>query len=565
MKIGEKIAELRREKGVTQAELADQLHFTRQAVSNWERGVTEPDAHTLPVLAAYFGITTDELLGAAPVRNAPPAPEKTAPLKKHRVEVRETARAAKALHSLLWTYAGLTAVQFLLSFSRNIFVALIGEATSVLAASANLAVFILFLCAKQPSERRRVRAAFYICWATCEVCSFVYLFTEGTAALIFGIAFLLLTPAECVLLPLAFQTEDKAALRRYFIVLCIYIALALPAALTALLSPEFAYYLTMLADVANIASLFLLDRALCDRTVESYYYTAQTSVFSEGRAAAPQRQVSDEQLALAQAMREQIAASNAAHSREVREQAAAPAKPSPAAPSTHAAPAAKSALHEITADVPAYPRALLPAAFFIGIGLFLLFILFAPPGSSVAIFVMLVLLFSVVPAVFGVLFFLVKAGRKKVPHALARAVDGADAVFRRHVHPEISDGQRTFASGDKHYTARRMLCSLCGTAVRPAARRKPQPRRTQIYANCTFCRRGGTDRPLPLAATARLVSRRRRNCGICLQLRLYATAPLAAPHKSRPHGAHNRTVRRGELLQCRNGISKTIKLPFYRQ
>lgn len=429
MKIGEKIAELRREKGVTQAELADQLHFTRQAVSNWERGVTEPDAHTLPVLAAYFGITTDELLGAAPVRNAPPAPEKTAPLKKHRVEVRETARAAKALHSLLWTYAGLTAVQFLLSFSRNIFVALIGEATSVLATSANLAVFILFLCAKQPSERRRVRAAFYICWATCEVCSFVYLFTEGTAALIFGIAFLLLTPAECVLLPLAFQTEDKAALRRYFIVLCIYIALALPAALTALLSPEFAYYLTMLADVANIASLFLLDRALCDRTVESYYYTAQTSVFSEGRAAAPQRQVSDEQLALAQAMREQIAASNAAHSREVREQAAAPAKPSPAAPSTHAAPAAKSALHEITADVPAYPRALLPAAFFIGIGLFLLFILFAPPGSSVAIFVMLVLLFSVVPAVFGVLFFLVKAGRKKVPHALAGALWTALMLF----------------------------------------------------------------------------------------------------------------------------------------
>ena len=70
MKIGEKIVFLRRKKGITQAELADQLHFTRQAVSNWERGITEPDAHTLSVIAAYFGISTDELLGISPERQS---------------------------------------------------------------------------------------------------------------------------------------------------------------------------------------------------------------------------------------------------------------------------------------------------------------------------------------------------------------------------------------------------------------------------------------------------------------------------------------------------------------
>ena len=72
MKIGENIAMLRRKKGVTQAQLADELHFTRQAISNWERGQTEPDAQTLPVLAAYFGVSTDELLGACPASHPLP-------------------------------------------------------------------------------------------------------------------------------------------------------------------------------------------------------------------------------------------------------------------------------------------------------------------------------------------------------------------------------------------------------------------------------------------------------------------------------------------------------------
>ena len=65
---------------------------------------------------------------------------------------------------------------------------------------------------------------------------------------------------------------------------------------------------------------------------------------------------------------------------------------------------------------------MLPAAFFIGAGLFLLFFLLAPPGSSVAIFVTIVLLFSGFPAFFGILFFLVKAGTKKTLHALAGAL-----------------------------------------------------------------------------------------------------------------------------------------------
>ena len=40
-KIGSLIAKLRKEKGLTQKELADQLHITDRAVSKWERGVSQ--------------------------------------------------------------------------------------------------------------------------------------------------------------------------------------------------------------------------------------------------------------------------------------------------------------------------------------------------------------------------------------------------------------------------------------------------------------------------------------------------------------------------------------------
>ncbi|MBQ3815583.1 MAG: helix-turn-helix domain-containing protein, partial [Clostridia bacterium] len=61
--IGQKIAELRKEKGLTQAELADLLGVTHQAVSQWERSETFPDILTLPKIAEIFGENLNSLLG----------------------------------------------------------------------------------------------------------------------------------------------------------------------------------------------------------------------------------------------------------------------------------------------------------------------------------------------------------------------------------------------------------------------------------------------------------------------------------------------------------------------
>ena len=59
---GESIARMRKEKGMTQQELADKMGITGNAVSKWERDLSLPDTAALPRLAELFGLTVDELM-----------------------------------------------------------------------------------------------------------------------------------------------------------------------------------------------------------------------------------------------------------------------------------------------------------------------------------------------------------------------------------------------------------------------------------------------------------------------------------------------------------------------
>lgn len=63
MNLGNKIQELRKQKNITQEELAAELGVTAAAVSKWENGYTMPDILMLSALADFFVVTTDELLG----------------------------------------------------------------------------------------------------------------------------------------------------------------------------------------------------------------------------------------------------------------------------------------------------------------------------------------------------------------------------------------------------------------------------------------------------------------------------------------------------------------------
>ena len=57
------ILELRTKKGLSQAELAEKLMVTRQAVSRWENGETIPNTETLKLLSKEFDVSINTLLG----------------------------------------------------------------------------------------------------------------------------------------------------------------------------------------------------------------------------------------------------------------------------------------------------------------------------------------------------------------------------------------------------------------------------------------------------------------------------------------------------------------------
>lgn len=61
MNIGNKIRELRKQRGLTQEQLAESIGISFQAVSKWENNIALPDITLAPALASYFGVSMDEL------------------------------------------------------------------------------------------------------------------------------------------------------------------------------------------------------------------------------------------------------------------------------------------------------------------------------------------------------------------------------------------------------------------------------------------------------------------------------------------------------------------------
>ncbi|MGN0817342.1 MAG: helix-turn-helix domain-containing protein [Candidatus Coproplasma sp.] len=68
--IGEFLADLRREKGYTQKQVADMLGISNRTLSAWEQGRAYPDVLTLPSLAKIYGVTADEILNGERCNNA---------------------------------------------------------------------------------------------------------------------------------------------------------------------------------------------------------------------------------------------------------------------------------------------------------------------------------------------------------------------------------------------------------------------------------------------------------------------------------------------------------------
>lgn len=90
MQFNEKLKKLRREKGVSQDELAKNIYVSRSAVAKWESGPGLPGDESLTMLAQYFNVNETELLTDS-------ATENTAPADKHSKSKRNTAIIALSI------------------------------------------------------------------------------------------------------------------------------------------------------------------------------------------------------------------------------------------------------------------------------------------------------------------------------------------------------------------------------------------------------------------------------------------------------------------------------------
>lgn len=106
IRINEQITLFRKRKGLTQEELARALGVTNQAVSKWESAQCCPDIQLLPDLAQILGVSTDMLLGCAPMS----ADEDIGPILRRKIDALSqdeafdfAFRTAAALHVLIFS------------------------------------------------------------------------------------------------------------------------------------------------------------------------------------------------------------------------------------------------------------------------------------------------------------------------------------------------------------------------------------------------------------------------------------------------------------------------------
>ena len=425
-RLGEKIARLRRARNMTQAELAEKLHFTYQAVSNWERGVSEPNAETLVALAAFFDTTADELLKGENPASADEGEGEAEQCAEEKVKI----SAPQALRIALWIYAGLSAVAAILSLSFSALWQLLSSAFGLLASVALIAVIVLFFYGKQSSGRRAVRFCFFACEGFAAVLYIPFAAAEGAGALACGILAVCFSAAALVLLALCFKAENRAKLKGYFILIAVGFPAAFATGIFSVLYLPIGIVAGIAALIAGAAAMLLLQGALRDRTVRSYFYTEQPTLFADGDAALrEERKLAPEELERTQRERAALAAENAAFASEAA--ARRPAEGAEGREKTACAPEAKGVfsvcaeLRESCGGAPVLPAGAQTA---VHIALFVLpwFMLACTPGTGTpTLFAALTL----PAALAGVLFAFGKEAKHPALAAAFGALWAANALY----------------------------------------------------------------------------------------------------------------------------------------
>ena len=93
MSFGARLAELRKAAGFTQAELAEAIGMSRRMIAYYEVESAHPPTTLLPAIAQALNVSTDELLGTAPVRKA--AKAKDSRLQRRLVQIEKLEAAER--------------------------------------------------------------------------------------------------------------------------------------------------------------------------------------------------------------------------------------------------------------------------------------------------------------------------------------------------------------------------------------------------------------------------------------------------------------------------------------
>lgn len=102
-KLGQFIAEIRKEKNMTQVELASKLHVTDKAVSKWERGLGLPDINSIEPLADALGISVAEVMQAERIQSNHVTPENASEMLTNAFDmVKQQRRLERKHHTLIF-------------------------------------------------------------------------------------------------------------------------------------------------------------------------------------------------------------------------------------------------------------------------------------------------------------------------------------------------------------------------------------------------------------------------------------------------------------------------------
>ena len=287
---GKNLAALRKSKNLTQTELAQQLHFTFQSVSNWERGISSPDIETILRLAEFFGVSTDELLGNAEAKPHAESENIARPVgtrKKHippetfeyRMEYYETStRCAKAFTWILTIYAILCAgsLIYIIPFiAASLFLATLLVIITVVLLFFAIALYILLPFAKEFKENSIAPKIFIATIPITILLSISVVFIKSTAALrVLSIISFIVSCTYFISAWAAFvDKEDNSSTRKVFMT-----ALILQFAFQFMNLFFDGFLINIIITFLSLVVLFAMDRGKKPRMTSTYYTTRRPIV-----------------------------------------------------------------------------------------------------------------------------------------------------------------------------------------------------------------------------------------------------------------------------------------------